>query len=75
MLSAIEASALAEAIRRSAWAYPALEIVHIAGFANRGVDQSDARRVHLYWIFTSQPAPSYKVTLHHRPSSLPPLTR
>jgi hypothetical protein len=32
MLSAIEASALAEAIRRSAWAWPALESVHIASF-------------------------------------------
>lgn len=32
MLSAIEASGLAEAIRRSAWAYPALESVHIASF-------------------------------------------
>jgi hypothetical protein len=32
MLAWIEASALAEAIRRSVWAYPALETVHIASF-------------------------------------------
>jgi hypothetical protein len=32
VLAAIEALPLAEAIRRSVWAYPALEIVHIAGF-------------------------------------------
>ena len=31
MLAALEASALAEAIRRSVWAYPLLETVHIAG--------------------------------------------
>jgi hypothetical protein len=31
-LALLESSALAEAIRRSAWAYPALEAVHIAGF-------------------------------------------
>ena len=30
MLAALEASALAEAIRRSVWAYPLLETVHIA---------------------------------------------
>ncbi|MCU0764925.1 MAG: hypothetical protein MUF32_02610 [Burkholderiaceae bacterium] len=33
LLEAIEASALAEAVRRSAWAYPLLETVHIAGIA------------------------------------------
>lgn len=33
MLAALEASALAEAIRRSVWAYPALETIHIASFA------------------------------------------
>jgi hypothetical protein len=33
LLSAVEASALAEWIRRSTWAYPGLEIVHIASFA------------------------------------------
>lgn len=32
MLAAIENLALAEAIRRSLWAYPLLEIVHIASF-------------------------------------------
>lgn len=32
MLSALEATALAAAIRRSVWAYPALEVVHIASF-------------------------------------------
>lgn len=31
MLATLEATALAEAIRRSVWAYPALETVHIAG--------------------------------------------
>jgi hypothetical protein len=31
-LAAIEGSALADAIGRSVWAYPALEIVHIASF-------------------------------------------
>lgn len=31
MLAALEASSLAEAIRRSVWAYPALETIHIAG--------------------------------------------
>ena len=31
MLAMLEATALAEAIRRSVWAYPALEAVHIAG--------------------------------------------
>jgi len=31
MLPALEASALAEAIRRSVWAYPLLEAIHIAG--------------------------------------------
>jgi len=30
MLAAVEASALAEAIRRSLWAYPLLETIHIA---------------------------------------------
>lgn len=33
MLSVLEALALAEFIRRSAWAYPVLEIVHLAGLA------------------------------------------
>ena len=33
MLSAVEAWPLSEAIRRSVWAYPALETVHIAAFA------------------------------------------
>jgi len=33
LLEAIEASALAEAIRRSVWAYPLLETVHVAGIA------------------------------------------
>ena len=33
MLAAIEALPLADALRRSVWAYPVLEIVHIAGFA------------------------------------------
>ena len=33
MLEAIESLPLAAAIRGSVWAYPALEIVHIAGFA------------------------------------------
>ena len=32
-LAAIEAWSLSEAIRRSVWAYPALETVHIAAFA------------------------------------------
>jgi hypothetical protein len=32
VLASIEASALAEVIRRSAWAYPLLEIVHIFSF-------------------------------------------
>jgi hypothetical protein len=32
MISAIEQLALAAAIRRSVWAYPALEIVHIGSF-------------------------------------------
>lgn len=32
MLVALEASLLAEGIRRSVWAYPLLEIVHIASF-------------------------------------------
>ena len=32
MLAALEATALGEAIRRSVWAYPALEVVHIASF-------------------------------------------
>lgn len=32
MVRSIEQLALAEAIRRSAWAYPALETVHIASF-------------------------------------------
>ncbi|HVG03384.1 MAG TPA: hypothetical protein VM937_00425 [Burkholderiaceae bacterium] len=32
-LSAIEAWPLADAIRRSLWAYPALEAIHIASFA------------------------------------------
>jgi len=31
-LAALEASAVAEAIRRSLWAYPALETVHITSF-------------------------------------------
>jgi len=31
-LATLEASALAEAIRRSVWAYPALETIHIASF-------------------------------------------
>ena len=31
MLAMLEATVLAEAIRRSVWAYPALEAVHIAG--------------------------------------------
>jgi len=31
MLAMLEATALAEAIRRSVWAYPLLEAVHIAG--------------------------------------------
>ena len=34
MLEALEASLLAEAIRRSVWAYPLLEIVHIASFGS-----------------------------------------
>jgi hypothetical protein len=33
MLSAVEAWPLSDAIRRSVWAYPALEIVHIGAFA------------------------------------------
>lgn len=33
MLATIEAWPLADAIRRSVWAYPLLETVHIAGFA------------------------------------------
>jgi hypothetical protein len=33
MLSALEAMPLAEAIRRSLWAYPLLEAAHIASFA------------------------------------------
>lgn len=33
MLLAIEAWPLSEAIRRSVWAYPALETIHIAAFA------------------------------------------
>ena len=33
MLEAIEAWPLAAAIRRSVWAYPLLEIIHIAGFS------------------------------------------
>lgn len=32
MLATLEAAALAEAIRRSVWAYPALETIHIASF-------------------------------------------
>jgi hypothetical protein len=32
MLAALEALPLAETIRRSAWVYPALEVVHIASF-------------------------------------------
>jgi len=32
MLAALEASVVAEAIRRSLWAYPLLETVHIASF-------------------------------------------
>jgi hypothetical protein len=32
VLALLEASALAEAIRRAVWAYPALEVMHIAGF-------------------------------------------
>ena len=32
MFAPLEASALAEAIRRSVWAYPALESIHIASF-------------------------------------------
>lgn len=31
MLAALETTALAEAIRRSVWAYPLLETVHVAG--------------------------------------------
>lgn len=31
MLAALEATVLAEAIRRSVWAYPLLEAIHIAG--------------------------------------------
>lgn len=31
MLAGLEATALAEAVRRSVWAYPLLETVHIAG--------------------------------------------
>jgi len=31
MLAVLEATALAEAVRRSVWAYPLLETVHIAG--------------------------------------------
>lgn len=33
MLATLETSALAETIRRAAWAYPLLETVHIASFA------------------------------------------
>lgn len=33
MLAAFEALPLADAVRRSVWAYPILEIVHISGFA------------------------------------------